>query len=782
MSIKKGASMKKRSILSLKVFLLLLSVILFSVTSCTVVDTEPPVGGTVISSEIEIIILNGDELPDNYFVYELYNDKGKTTHTTTETKHTFKTDQNTSIIIRISAMKDQKLTAKFTDSFTFSENSRIEVALLILTNETISTDQKPVKTAAAFRSISSKVLEGYKDEEELRTDINNVVRVYVNNFIKNKAYYYHCILPIDDVIMDGDANVGVGFPEAGEANKADYSTNNQVDNVDEADSVKSDGKYTYLIKDNKLFSLSLSGDIVDTNSPVSGNLTLKKLLIHDNKLIAIASSGYNYWIESYDNSYKTAIVVLNISQDGKLSIDSERLVSGSFITGRSIDNDIHIITNNHIDFWSILMSELNRYSDKFYNLTDEEYEIIAYELAEANMEKWAKSVYDGLFGNQTAQNSDFYRNIVKISRMLKSENNEDIEDDEISFYNNTDVTGLVNIYSFNISSTDNIYRAGYFVSNTQNPVVYSTSDKMIIASNGWIQGNNRWNWDEATFLVSFNLSQSKAKPASFGSVDGYLLNQFSIDFFDNNLRVATTVNNRWSILDDSSWTISNQSHSAITVLDINNKEMSVTGKLSGLGKGERIYSARFTGKKGFVVTFRETDPFYTLDLSDPYNPKMIGELKIPGFSSYLHPIDENLIIGVGRDATETGVVKGLKISLFDVSDFSNPLEIDKLIESDGSFSNAQWDHQAFRYISRENALILPVTWYNNDWENNIFEVKTGFNLYKILNNEIKEFGHIAHVSSDYYWNYYNSGISPRSMLFDNNLITMLADTAISGSV
>jgi uncharacterized secreted protein with C-terminal beta-propeller domain len=146
-----------------------------------------------------------------------------------------------------------------------------------------------------------------------------------------------------------------------------------------------------------------------------------------------------------------------------------------------------------------------------------------------------------------------------------------------------------------------------------------------------------------------------------GRVSGSVLNRYSMDEYEGYFRIATT----------TGWGTS--SLNRVYVLD---GTLSVAGALENLAQGERIYSARFMGNRCYLVTFRQVDPFFVIDLSDPSQPKLLGELKITGYSDYLHPYDENHIIGIGKE-TDAGLYQGLKISLFDVSDVSNPKEIAK---------------------------------------------------------------------------------------------------------
>ncbi|MFH1457418.1 MAG: beta-propeller domain-containing protein [Patescibacteria group bacterium] len=178
-----------------------------------------------------------------------------------------------------------------------------------------------------------------------------------------------------------------------------------------------------------------------------------------------------------------------------------------------------------------------------------------------------------------------------------------------------------------------------------------------------------------------------------GSVPGVLLNQFSMDEYENNLRVATTVSGQTIF---GGWG-NNDSESDVYVLD---KDMKQIGSVLGMGLTERIYSVRFIQDKGYVVTFRQTDPFYVLDLSDPKKPEIKGELKIPGYSSYLHPVGGDQILGIGKEDQK------VKLSLFDVADSENPFEQDKYI-LDEYYSEILNNHHAFLMDDKHKIFFIP---------------------------------------------------------------------------
>ncbi|NUU26188.1 MAG: hypothetical protein HOV68_32505, partial [Streptomycetaceae bacterium] len=202
-----------------------------------------------------------------------------------------------------------------------------------------------------------------------------------------------------------------------------------------------------------------------------------------------------------------------------------------------------------------------------------------------------------------------------------------------------------------------------------------------------------------TAIYRFDISGTDTpKQVASGDVDGELLNQYSLSEYADNLRVATTSQRSSS---------STSSESAVTVLGRKGAELAQIGRAGGLGHGEKIYAVRFTGPVGYVVTFRQTDPLYTLDLKDPTAPKVVGQLKINGYSAYLHPIDGGQLIGVGQDATDTGRRLGTQVSLFDVGNLANPARLANYAVTMGN-SEAELDPHAFLYWPATGTLVIPL--------------------------------------------------------------------------
>lgn len=254
----------------------------------------------------------------------------------------------------------------------------------------------------------------------------------------------------------------------------------------------------------------------------------------------------------------------------------------------------------------------------------------------------------------------------------------------------------------------------------------------------------------ATTVHSFDSSEANHTDyVASGTVDGTLLNQFAMSEHDGYLRVATTT---WSsspvitTMDDGPVTSiapAQTSQSGITVLRENGDSLRQVGQVTGLGKGERIYAVRFIGPTGYVVTFRETDPLYTVDLSDPRNPRTVGELKIPGYSAYLHPIDDTRLIGVGQAVDGAG---GLQVSLFDVSQPETPRRT-HVWTLPQSWANAEADHRAFLWWPSTSTLVLPMSG-SAQIQGNDVRPASGALVLRVTDSGIEQLGMVIHPDVD----------------------------------
>jgi hypothetical protein len=209
-----------------------------------------------------------------------------------------------------------------------------------------------------------------------------------------------------------------------------------------------------------------------------------------------------------------------------------------------------------------------------------------------------------------------------------------------------------------------------------------------------------------TDLHAFDTSGATTPYLGSGRVAGRLLNSFSLSEHEGVLRVATTVDSTDGVV---------ASESAVETLSEDGAGLVSTGRLAGLGTTEQIYAVRFSGDIAYVVTFRRTDPLYAIDLSDPTAPRLLGELKVDGYSAYLHPADDGRLIGVGQDATAEGRTLGTQVSTFDVRDLAAPVLEDRLSFPDSS-SAVEYEHRAFLWWPATRTAVLPIESYPYDVE------------------------------------------------------------------
>lgn len=259
------------------------------------------------------------------------------------------------------------------------------------------------------------------------------------------------------------------------------------------------------------------------------------------------------------------------------------------------------------------------------------------------------------------------------------------------------------------NGTDEYYQyTTFFAMNMQNITespVYLTlmlggTCNMYVSLNNIYVTYRGWDWNGNTTIYRIRVQGSNMTCEARGTVPGHERNQFSMDEHNDYFRIETTT-----------WTQNWTTQTNLYVLDMN---LSVVGKLEGLAPGENFHSARFMGNRAYFVTFKKTDPLFVIDLSQPTNPSVLGELHIPGYSDYLHPYDETHLIGIGKHTVEADEgdfawYQGVKISLFDVTDVNNLKQIANYTIGDrGSDSLVLSDHKAFLFDKSRNLLAIPV--------------------------------------------------------------------------
>jgi len=488
--------------------------------------------------------------------------------------------------------------------------------------------------------------------------------------------------------------------ESGTGGGGDHSTtNNQVEGVDEADSVKTDGNYIYTVAmgNNKVA-------ITDIRNPkkVKKVAEIKmeegyypyQLFLHDDTLIVLGDKYVPHHYEEGSGKSEmsrpvngmTTVRMYTISNPENPKLIREIGTEGHLNGARKTGNMLYFVTNVWPSFWGLKNVEGDFLRPRVYDSTgDKEATLLDYTdiaILPGAMEP-SYSVITAIDLTSPAESKVMTKGYLGGSEQL-------------------------------YMSADNLYlTATIYETNA------SSSSKMI------------WNPGSANSeLFKFNLNKTDVTFHSSATLKGHLLNQFSMDEHNGNLRVVTTEGNMWDEKKPS------QNH--LFILDENLQQ---TGSVEGLAKGERIYSARFMGDKAYMVTFRETDPLFVIDVANPAAPKVLGELKIPGFSNYLHPLDDNHLIGFGYETVAEKnpqggepfiMTMGMKISLFDVSDFNNPIEKDtEIIGGRGTHSQLQYDHKALFQHKERKLYGFPISIYDEKGKDRFEFQSSGALVYEI---------------------------------------------------
>ena len=226
-----------------------------------------------------------------------------------------------------------------------------------------------------------------------------------------------------------------------------------------------------------------------------------------------------------------------------------------------------------------------------------------------------------------------------------------------------------------------------------------------------VQNSGGWWWQpdsgvqrQHSAVYKFAIGDGAPSYRAMGRIDGWLRNSFSLGEYETVLHTATTERNWITDIQRTSWVTQNH---LINLRESSLGELQVIGESRGFGKDETIQSARFLGTRGFIVTFRQIDPLFSFDLTEPTAPKLLGSLEIPGFSSYMHPLDDTYLLTIGR----SGAGNNFQLQIFDVSDMAKPKQafVYSPSEDGYSYSAAEYDHKAFTYYAPSKLLTIPVS-------------------------------------------------------------------------
>lgn len=485
----------------------------------------------------------------------------------------------------------------------------------------------------------------------------------------------------------------------------DYSgTNVQVGGVDEADVVKTDGEYIYQVNRDRIViaraypaeAMSIAAELplaeysmiphdiyVDGDRLTVIGRTYDKEVYYGDKLDAspnAARSAKKIRIIPYGSETVKA-VLFDIGSKTAPKAVKEVELEGSYVSSRKIGNDLYLITNKHADRYRIMNDKAEMPAPSYRD--------------SAVSTGMIPADYDSI---------RYFPDTFLDSYMMVAGIRTDKPEDKAS----------VSVY---LGSAQNVYASEkhLYVSASIYKPVPQVSGEGASSSGAPFKESLFVNQEPTTVAYKFRLDQAQVRFAAKGEVPGTILNQFSMDEYDGYFRIATTKGDMWR-------TDQFTSKNNVYILD---ESMNRTGSIEDIAPSERIYSVRFMGGRGYMVTFKKVDPLFVLDLSNPYSPAILGKLKIPGYSDYLHPYDETHLIGFGKDAVEvadewgagggsapstTAFYQGIKIAMFDVSDVSQPKELFKTgIGDRGTDSELLRNHKALLFSKEKNLMAFPVT-------------------------------------------------------------------------
>jgi hypothetical protein len=503
----------------------------------------------------------------------------------------------------------------------------------------------------------------------------------------------------------GEANAGGGFagvpppppaaPAPVERPGVDHSTTNvQEAGIDEPDVVKTNGSTVFAVAQGKLHAIDVRSRprLVDSVD-LSGGWS-HELLLHGRRLLVISQGAR--WIEPVPRALSTSqppgrprtfLASIDVSDPADLRVEQTLELEASYLTARLAGGTARLVVNAPVPA-DLEFSPPETGDPQATAAATERNRAV---IASSSLSSWLPTyaLEDRRAGTRTEK-------VLALCRQVRK---------PVLF------SGLGMTTVLTIDLDEGLQPVDSDAVMTDAQIVYGSTRSLIVATQRWDGRPDPASGEQPTrmrtALHRFGIvSRSQTIYRASGEVPGALLNQWSLSEHDGALRVASTEFPLW-------WTpgAGEESESFVSVLREREGRLVTVGRVGELGRGERIYAVRFTGEIGYVVTFRQVDPLYTIDLSDPERPRVLGELKILGYSAYLHPVDEELVLGLGQDATEQGRILGAQLSLFDVGNLRRPERLHRRTIGPGS-SEAEYDHHAFLYWRPSRLVVVPVQTYS----------------------------------------------------------------------
>lgn len=487
-------------------------------------------------------------------------------------------------------------------------------------------------------------------------------------------------LEVDTV--QNETGTSSSIPAANSSSK-DYSTTNiQVENVDEADITKTDGNYIYSLSNNNVIITNVMqpNDIKIAATIELADATPEDLIIYQDKLVVISTdiiaSTAHY---SYNSKSNTIVRIYDIQNKDNPTLIKDYKLFEPYYTSRCINNRLYVIS----------FGKLRKENNDMITYYQEDNQEVKMNLQDIKYLKNKKTNQQTLISmidlNQPREKVSVKSYLIDINNAYVSENNIYLLNYEYDYRKNYLAPPVSSLFG---------------LKGAIGPFVYENKSKKET--------------EYGTQIYKFNiLEDGTIQYKQKTNIEGRTINQFSIDEYQGNLRVA----------------VYGKNGSQVVVL---NSKLEKIGETPYLAKGERMYSSRFLGDKAYLVTYRTMDPLYVIDVSEPTKPTVLGELKIPGYSTYLHPYDENHLIGIGMETEEvvnrnssgkvistTAKIKGMKMALFDVSNVNNPIQISSTIIGDSRATSAiLTNHKALLFSKEKELIAIPVNNYKEDFEVN----------------------------------------------------------------
>jgi uncharacterized secreted protein with C-terminal beta-propeller domain len=512
--------------------------------------------------------------------------------------------------------------------------------------------------------------------------------------------------------MGGEGPRAADAPQA-QGPSSYTQTNVQVAGVDEADFVKNDGTRILVLSGEWLYlNQSWPPAQLQTVSRVQIEGWPREMFLDESNHVVVFSSVYTPYpltplpmsaiaCRPMDCGYyygtSTKVTVLDVSDFAHASVVDQFYLPGGYNTSRRVGSAVRVVLSDNFH-WPLEVKWWPDYDPALYQ----------------DQGRLARALDDLMASNEAIirrQPLDAW--LPPAKRKLPDGSMVDIGYNCKDFFKTNAPTrlGIVTIASLDLTQPDQLSRTSIVGEPGQ---VYASPSSLYVASNHW------WWWlvpgqVDHTYLHKFDITQpDKAIYVASGGAPGTILNQYSMDedasgFF----RIATNISTRVS--DAMSPWGHLETTNRVSVLAEQSGALRVIGQTEELSPGERIFSTRFIGSQGFVVTFRQVDPLITIDLSDPQHPRKVGELTVPGFSTYIHPLDANHLLTLGQYIPASGDVRmrALKLSLFDVSDLSQPIEkFTQLVGNAWGWSEAAYEPKAFNYFPERKLLAIPFSDWN----------------------------------------------------------------------